>query len=134
MILSNPNIWPVLLITWDIIWALTRENLSSLVWEQQRCRPACTSTQSDQPLCYLLYLDLQQVKFNFLASVCSWGDWFESHFVATRPIFSISKTFSVALMLRLDSATLDYRQTVATLTLEGFKVAYVRMEGKVNSE
>ena len=37
-------------------------------------------------------------------------------------------------MLRLDSATLDYRQTVAALTLEGFKVAYVRMEGKVNSE
>ena len=52
----------------------------------------------------------------------------------TSPIFLISKTFSVGLMLRLDSATLDYRQTVAALTLEGFKVAYVRMEGKVNSE
>ena len=55
-------------------------------------------------------------------------------FVATRPIFSISKTLSVGLMLRLDTATLDYRQTVAALTLEGFKVAYVRMEGKVNSK
>ena len=34
-------------------------------------------------------------------------------------------------MLRLDSVTLDYRQTVAGLTLEGFKVAYVRIEDQV---
>ena len=37
-----------------LIWALTRENLSSGVCEQQRCRPACTSVQSDQRLCYYL--------------------------------------------------------------------------------
>ena len=27
------------------------------------------------------YLDLLQAKSNFLASLCSWGDWFESHIV-----------------------------------------------------
>ena len=27
------------------------------------------------------YLDLLQAKFQFLDSFCSWGDWFESHFV-----------------------------------------------------
>ena len=35
-----------------IIWASTRENLSSEVWEQQRHRPACASAQSDQCLCF----------------------------------------------------------------------------------
>ena len=33
-----------------IIWASTLENLSSVVFEQQRCRPACASAQSDQRL------------------------------------------------------------------------------------
>ena len=37
-----------------IIWAKTRENLSSGVGEQQRRRPACASEQSDQHLCYSL--------------------------------------------------------------------------------
>ena len=36
------------------IWASTGENLSSGVYKQQRCRPACSSAQSDQPLCYSL--------------------------------------------------------------------------------
>ena len=35
-------------------WAWTQENLSSEVCEQQWRRPACTSAQSDQPLCYSL--------------------------------------------------------------------------------
>ena len=35
-----------------IIWASTRENLSSGVCEQHRRRPACASAQSDQRLCY----------------------------------------------------------------------------------
>ena len=43
------------------------------VCEQQRRRPACTSAQSDQRLCYsligILYLDLLQAKFQF--SSCS---------------------------------------------------------------
>ena len=36
------------------IWALTRENLSLEVCEQQRHRPACASAQSGQHLCYSL--------------------------------------------------------------------------------
>ena len=39
--------------------------------------------------------------------------------------------FSVGLMLRLDSATLDYRQTVAGLTLGGFKMAYIKIQDQV---
>ena len=35
----------------DIIWASVRENLSSGVCEQHRCRPACAFAQSDQRLC-----------------------------------------------------------------------------------
>ena len=63
------------------IWPSARENLSSEVWEQQRCRPA-----SDQrPLLFAFgkapYLSLLQASFDFLASLCSCGDWFESHFV-----------------------------------------------------
>ena len=34
------------------IWASPRENLSSVVCEQQRHRPACPSAQPDQHLCY----------------------------------------------------------------------------------
>ena len=37
------------------LWALTRENLSGEVYEQQRCRPACASAQSDQRICYSLF-------------------------------------------------------------------------------
>ena len=36
------------------IWASSRENLSSVLCEQQRHRPACASAQSDQRLCYSL--------------------------------------------------------------------------------
>ena len=39
----------------DIKWASTRENMSSVVCEQQRHRPACASAQSDQRLCYSLF-------------------------------------------------------------------------------
>ena len=38
----------------SLIWAGTRENLSSGVWEQQRCRPACASLQFDHCLCHFL--------------------------------------------------------------------------------
>ena len=38
-----------------IIWAATRENLSSGVCEKHRGRPACTSAKSDQRLCYSLF-------------------------------------------------------------------------------
>ena len=59
---------------------------SSGVCEQQRCRPAWASTQSDQGLCYSL-IGKYHIKtcykrnFTILASLCSWGDWFESRFV-----------------------------------------------------
>ena len=33
------------------IWARSCENMSYAICEQQRCRSACTSTQSDQHLC-----------------------------------------------------------------------------------
>ena len=59
-----------------IAWALTRENLSSGVCEQQKGRPACAHAQSDQHLCYSLigkYHILTYYKriFNVLASLCS---------------------------------------------------------------
>ena len=70
----------------NIIWASTRENLSSGVWEQHRRRPACASAQSDQRLCYSLFRKYHietccRWNFNFLASLCCWGDWFETRFV-----------------------------------------------------
>ena len=69
-----------------IIWASSRENLSSVVFEQQRRRPACASTQSDQRLCYSLFeITISKLatsdNFDFIASLCSCGDLFESHFV-----------------------------------------------------
>ena len=36
-------------------WASTRENLSTVVCEQQRRRQACASAQTDQHLCYSLF-------------------------------------------------------------------------------
>ena len=57
------------------------ENLFSEVCQQQRCRSA-----SDQRLCYS-FLGKHSISasykrsFDFLASLCSCGDWFESHFV-----------------------------------------------------
>ena len=36
----------------EVIWASMRESLSSGVCKQQRRRPACTSQQTDQRLCY----------------------------------------------------------------------------------
>ena len=67
-----------------IKWASVRENLYSVVCKQQRPRPACTSEQSDQRLCYSLirkYIKTcYERNFNFLARLCSWWDWFEARF------------------------------------------------------
>ena len=68
------------------VWTSSRENLSSGVCGQHRCRPACASQQSDQRLCYWLFgkyhiLTCYGRNFSFLASLCSWAGWFESHFV-----------------------------------------------------
>ena len=59
-----------------IIWASSRQNLSSGVCEQQRRRSACASAQTDQRLCYSLTGKYHistcfKQNFNFLASLCS---------------------------------------------------------------
>ena len=68
------------------IWASMRENLSSVVCKQQRGRPACASAQSDQRLCYSLFGKFHmwtcyRWNLNFLASLCSWGDWLETSYI-----------------------------------------------------
>ena len=64
------NIFSVISQQSVIVWASTRENLSSGFCEQHRRRPACASTQSDQRLCYSLfwkatYLNVLQAKSQF---------------------------------------------------------------------
>ena len=67
------------------LWASSPENLSLEVYERQKCRPACTSVQSDQRLCHSLIgkyniSTCYKRNFNFLASLCSWAGWFESRY------------------------------------------------------
>ena len=69
----------------------TREmfNMSSVVCEQQRPRPACSSMQTGQRLYYLLIgkyhiLTCYEQNSSFLASLCSRGDLFESHIIRGR--------------------------------------------------
>ena len=61
------------------------------VWRKKNClcwfaNNKGAYAQSDQRHCHSL-IGNYQIKtcynqiFNFLASLCSWGDWFESHFV-----------------------------------------------------
>ena len=57
-----------------------------VVCEQHRRRPACAFAQSDQLLCDSLFekyhmLTCYRRNFNLLASLCSWGHWFETRFV-----------------------------------------------------
>ena len=78
--------YTLMLFTTIINWASSRENLSSGVCEQHRRRPACASAQSDQRLCYSLFWKYHitacyRINFNSLASLCSWGDWFETRLV-----------------------------------------------------
>ena len=63
-----------------IIWASTRENLSSGGCEQHRHRQTCASAQSDQRLCYSRFgknhiWACYKRNFCFLASLCCWGVW-----------------------------------------------------------
>ena len=69
-----------------IKWARSCENVSYDICEQQRCRSACASAQSDQHLCYSrprLYNAYNFYTWNSktLASRCSWADRFESYLV-----------------------------------------------------
>ena len=59
-----------------IYLASSRENLSSVVCEQQRRRAACASAQSDQRLCFSRFgkyhiQTCYKRNFNFLASPCN---------------------------------------------------------------
>ena len=70
----------------NTIWASSRDNLFSVVCEQQRHRPTCASAQSDQCLCYSLFGEHSRQacsiqNFIFLASLCRCGHWFEYHYV-----------------------------------------------------
>ena len=66
------------------IRARSCKNVSYAICEQQRCRSACASAQSDQHLCcsllkqYDIYTCYIQ-SFKILASFCSWAGWFESY-------------------------------------------------------
>ena len=66
-----------------IIWARSCENVSYAICEQQRCRLACASAQSDQHLCcsLLRQYDMYTSSIKILASFCSWAGWFESYLV-----------------------------------------------------
>ena len=80
---------------------------------KQRCRPDCASAQSDQRLCYS-HIGKNHIwtcferNFNFLSSLCSWVDWFASHFtgnpekrfVATKPICVKCKCKLISLFLK----------------------------------
>ena len=62
------------LIKYFIIWALRRENLSSEVCKQQRCRPACAFAQTDSAFVISLFdkyhiVTCYNCNFNFLASL-----------------------------------------------------------------
>ena len=59
---------------------------TSFLTEQQRRRPACTYAHSDQRLCHSLFrkyhiYTCNRWNFNFLASLCIWGDYLKSLFV-----------------------------------------------------
>ena len=69
-----------------IFWPRCDITYLSGVCEQHRRRPACASAQTDQRLCYSLCgkYNIQTCymrNFNILASLCSWGYWFESRSV-----------------------------------------------------
>ena len=65
------------------IWARSWENVSYAICEQQRCRSACASAQSDQHLCCSLprqdgTSSLYIRNFKVLAGLCSWAGQFVS--------------------------------------------------------
>ena len=84
------------------------------VCEQQRCRPACASAQSDQHLCYLCIgkyhiLTSYEQNFNFLASLCGLAGWFGSHFVGnTKDRFS-RNDFCHILSYMYDMASFSHK-------------------------
>ena len=67
------------------IWASTRESLSSVFANNKSHRPACALVQSGQRLCYCIIQICFEQNFNFLASLCSWTDRFESRSLCQKP-------------------------------------------------
>ena len=101
-----------------IIWASTRENLSSGVCEQHRRRPACASEQTDQRLCYSLFwqyhiLTCFERNFTILANLYTRGDWFKSRFVGNpEDRFSCAEARLLCLYLGwLADVTLGYQSS-----------------------
>ena len=85
---SDCTPWPKTIVVYEK-WASTRENLSSGVAKKHRRRPACSSAQSHQRLCFFAFgkyhiQTCYKRNFNFLDTLCSWAGWFESHFVGNR--------------------------------------------------
>ena len=91
-----------------IKWASTRENMSSVAWEQQRRRPACASAQTDKRLCYSLIGKYHiksccNKKNTVLASLCSWAGWYfvawsetpKTCFLASRPKYKNGPVSSI---------------------------------------
>ena len=73
----------------SVKWASSWENLSLGVCEQHRRRPACASAQSYQHLCFSFFgknhiKPCYRWNFSFLASLCRWGDRFETRFEGNR--------------------------------------------------
>ena len=70
------------------VWAKKVLLNPTRVCEQQRCRPACASTQSSQRICFSL-IEKYHIQtcykrnVNFLACLCSWAGWFEHDLVDT---------------------------------------------------
>ena len=64
----------------------TQENLSSGFANNKAQTSLCTSVQSDQRLCYSIYVKYSSQtwsvqNFNILTCLCSWVDWTEYRFV-----------------------------------------------------
>ena len=70
-------IWQLL---YKVYWCLVMKTPDFVAWEQQRSRPACTSSltvQSGQHLFCSLFWKFNKAKF--LSSLCSWAGLFESY-------------------------------------------------------
>ena len=88
------------LITAAVIWAFSRENLSTEICEQQRRRPACASAQTDQCFCYSILesnksnLNAREISIFLLVSAAeetglclTLSETPKPGFLATRPIY-----------------------------------------------
>ena len=88
------------------------------VCEQPRCRLACISAQSDQSHCHSLFRKKHiwtwyKQNFKFLASLCSWGDWFESRYYwkPRRQVLSWQGTYGITWLLCI-STTFFFRRII----------------------